>query len=140
MISATKQLKPRPREGPGLPQGNTASSRRQSGLALRPSEGQSQGWNQRWGCTGSGAKPDHGFCFSHILRRFVLQWAGFLSDQPGGEKRNSCLAILGSQTARTFDIPELQKCWLETSGSPMDEETEAQGRKDCPSECSLHIF
>lgn len=132
MVSATKQLKPRPREGPGLPQGNTASSRRQSGLALRPSEGQSQGWNQRWGCTGSGAKPDRGFCFSHILRRFVLQWAGFLSDQPGGEKRNSCLAILGSQTARTFDIPELQKCWLETSGSPMDEETEAQGRKDCP--------
>lgn len=48
------------------------------------------------------------------------------------EKRNSCLDLLGSQISRSFNVPELQKCWKEPPGSPIHERTQARERKAVP--------
>ena len=84
--------------------------------------------------TGSGSKPDHGFCSSHTLQSFVLGRAGFLSHPWGRSGRRRGILAWIFQEARLAGLLTSQDCrdWQEPFGTSLGDRTEAQGEEACP--------
>lgn len=91
--------------------------------------------------TGSGSKPDHGFCSSHTLQSFVLGRAGFLSHPWGRSgRRRGILAwifqearlagLLTSQDCRDVGRKLLEHLWV-TEQRPRERKPVPESRAQC---------